>query len=202
MPRLGFLPILLSCFQQRSITIRLKSLPRSKHHFPLTSAYIEWIHDKLLSVEWPGIMAGVCAHDCNRQLLESAAARPFQTAFGRYIHRGVIRRGAALFHSLIANHPFGDGNKRTAVTALHHFLLANGLLLIAKREDMYDLALRTASSGGLGITQDTLLKELTDYLKSRTVPISKLNENPVLTTLYEKMATLKHHIRTNRLNRS
>jgi len=38
-------------------------------------------------------------------------------------------KGVALFHSLVANHAFIDGNKRTAVTALDHFLLANGFVL-------------------------------------------------------------------------
>ena len=43
--------------------------------------------------------------------------------------RSLPEKAAALFHSLIANHPFGNGNKRTAVIALELFLSANSVLL-------------------------------------------------------------------------
>jgi death-on-curing family protein len=56
-------------------------------------------------------------------LLESAVSRPFQTVFGGDAYPTIFDKGAALFHSLVANHPFHDGNKRTAVTALYAFLL-------------------------------------------------------------------------------
>lgn len=133
--------------------------------------------------------------------MESAVARPFQTALGRYIHRGVIRRGAALFHSLIANHPFGDGNKRTAVTALHHFLLANGILLRASQGDMYELALNTASGGERRIGQDKLLTEIIGVLNSKTIAVSDLGGFPPTIRLYRKALELKRHIRAHPLNR-
>lgn len=176
-------------------------MPKSRHHFALSAAYIQWIHDTLLAIEWPGVQASTSAARAEQGLLESAAARPFQTAFARYIHRGVTRRAASLFHSLIANHPFGDGNKRTAVTALHHFLLANGLLLLADRKFMYDLALNTASSGERGICQDELLREITKVLKSRTVPVSQLRRKPEFVGLYKSVSTLRRHIRANVRNR-
>jgi len=43
--------------------------------------------------------------------------------------RSLPEKAAALFHSLIANHPFENGNKRTAVIALELFLSANSVLL-------------------------------------------------------------------------
>lgn len=150
---------------------------------------------------WPGVQRSMASAHRDRHLLESAVARPFQTAFGRYIHRGVIRRGAALFHSLIADHPFGDGNKRTAVIALQHFLLANGLLLLAGQEDMYQLALKTASSGERDIGQEELLKEIVEVLESRTMPISELSDSPPTVGLYTQASRLKRHIRAQPLNR-
>lgn len=149
----------------------------------------------------PRVRRSIASAPRDRNLLESAIARPFQTGFGRYIHRGVIRRGAALFHSLIANHPFGDGNKRTAVTALHHFLLANGLLLLASPERVYELALRTASGGERGTGQEELLNEIVEVLKSRTVPISELRACPLTVGLYREVSRLKGHVRAHPLNR-
>jgi death-on-curing protein len=50
-------------------------------------------------------------------LLESAVLRP-QTAIGELdAYPSVHEKAAALMHSLIRNHPFVDGNKRTAVVA-------------------------------------------------------------------------------------
>ncbi|HLF80010.1 MAG TPA: Fic family protein, partial [Dehalococcoidia bacterium] len=49
--------------------------------------------------------------------LYSACARPFQTAFGEEIYPGGLQV-AALFHSIIQDHPFMDGNKRTHASPL------------------------------------------------------------------------------------
>jgi len=54
-------------------------------------------------------------------LLESAVARP-QTGY----YDDVIEEAAAFWESLSQNHPFFDGNKRTAVTATAVFLRING----------------------------------------------------------------------------
>lgn len=73
----------------------------------------------------------------DRGLLESACARPFQTAFQKDAHPTVLDKAAVLFHGLIANHPFHDGNKRTAVVALDAFLAANDYLLGLLPDEMY-----------------------------------------------------------------
>jgi len=111
----------------------------------LGARYVEYIHDELLEVFWPG--AGKVATEGvrDRTLIESAVGRPFQSAFGQDIYPTVVEKGVALFHSLIANHGFVDGNKRTAVTALDHFLLANGFVPGIPNSAMYELATNTAS---------------------------------------------------------
>ncbi len=53
--------------------------------------------------------------------LDAAVARP-QTGY----YKDVIEEAAALFESLSQNHPFLDGNKRTAVTSMGVFLKLNG----------------------------------------------------------------------------
>jgi len=58
--------------------------------------------------------------------LDSAVARPQASAFGEDAYPTVLEKAAAMFHSLVLNHPFVDGNKRTATVALIRFLRENG----------------------------------------------------------------------------
>jgi len=59
-------------------------------------------------------------------LLESAINRPKQSAFEKDGYETVFDKAAALFESLAKNHPFYNGNKRTAFTSLVVFLYING----------------------------------------------------------------------------
>jgi death on curing protein len=58
--------------------------------------------------------------------LEAAAARPAASAFGADAYPTLRDKAAVLFHSIVRNHPFRDGNKRTATVALIFMLYANG----------------------------------------------------------------------------
>jgi death-on-curing protein len=60
-------------------------------------------------------------------LLESAVGRPMQTVFGEDAYATNQEKAAALLHSLVRNHPFADGNKRTATAAALFMLAVNGL---------------------------------------------------------------------------
>lgn len=62
----------------------------------------------------------------DRPALESAVARPQMTFGGEDLYPDLAAKAAALLHSLVQNHPFVDGNKRTGAHALVVFLLANG----------------------------------------------------------------------------
>jgi death-on-curing protein len=65
-------------------------------------------------------------------LLEAALYRP-QTGY----YAGLIEEAAALWESLSQNHPFIDGNKRTAFAATYTFLVINGMRLTADTEETY-----------------------------------------------------------------
>jgi death-on-curing protein len=65
-------------------------------------------------------------------LLEAALHRP-QTGY----YDGPIEEAAALWESLSQNHPFIDGNKRTAFAATYTFLAINGARLTADAEETY-----------------------------------------------------------------
>jgi death-on-curing protein len=65
-------------------------------------------------------------------LLESALYRP-QTGY----YSDLVEEAAALWESLAQNHPFIDGNKRTAFASTYTFLAINGAQLTANVEDAY-----------------------------------------------------------------
>ena len=65
-------------------------------------------------------------------LLEAALFRP-QSGY----YADLIEEAAALWESMAQNHPFIDGNKRTAFAAVYTFLLINGLQLTAEEEQTY-----------------------------------------------------------------
>jgi len=69
-------------------------------------------------------------------LLESATFRPQASAFGEDAYPTLFEKCAVLGYSLIKNHPFIDGNKRTGFAAMHLMLLINGydLTSISKEE--------------------------------------------------------------------
>lgn len=60
------------------------------------------------------------------ELLDSAVNRPRQSVFGDDAYPTIWEKAAALFESLAQNHPFHNGNKRTAFLALLQFLSYNG----------------------------------------------------------------------------
>ena len=76
--------------------------------------------------------------------LESALARPQSTFGGEDLYPSLSGKAAVLFHSLASNHPFIDGNKRTAVMAAEIFLRVNGYTLSASDDDLEDLTMRVA----------------------------------------------------------
>ncbi|MBX3063092.1 MAG: type II toxin-antitoxin system death-on-curing family toxin [Anaerolineae bacterium] len=59
-------------------------------------------------------------------LLEAAQARPSASAFGTDAYPTIKEKAAALLHSIARNHPFTDGNKRTAAVAAIFMLEVNG----------------------------------------------------------------------------
>jgi death-on-curing protein len=80
----------------------------------------------------------------DRGLLESAVAMPAARFGGKYLHDWPAEMaGAYLFH-LCKNHPFVDGNKRTALAAAEVFLLLNNLKLKAGNVALERLTLGVA----------------------------------------------------------
>jgi len=70
-------------------------------------------------------------------LLEAALFRP-QTGY----YADLIEEAAALWESMSQNHPFIDGNKRTAFAATYTFLAINGARLTADAQETYGFVAR------------------------------------------------------------
>lgn len=83
----------------------------------------------------------------DRGLLESALARPSESFGGKSLYETPFKRAAALAESLVLNHGFVDGNKRTAMYAMAAWLEREGYLIEAERGALRDLALAIASPG-------------------------------------------------------
>ena len=95
-------------------------------------------------------------------LLESAIARPFQTFSRKELYPTVFEKAAALGESIIKNHPFIDGNKRTGLLAMISLLINNHYLLNASSEDLYNFI--------INISTNTLpFDEIFAWLKANTV---------------------------------
>jgi len=78
-------------------------------------------------------------------MLESAIARPQATFDRKDLYPDIFTKAAALGTSIIANHPFVDGNKRTAYLSMRIFLNLNGYDLKALLEEKHDFIMRMAN---------------------------------------------------------
>lgn len=77
--------------------------------------------------------------------LLSVEQAPQLTVFGKEQYKTVLEKAAVYLHNIIADHPFVDGNKRTAVTACGVFLIRNNKRLVASPKELEDLAVRIAT---------------------------------------------------------
>jgi len=74
-------------------------------------------------------------------LLRSAIFRPFATFDGVDLYPSPVDKAAAIFESIVMNHPFIDGNKRTGYFLMRLILLDAGLDILASQTDKYDFVI-------------------------------------------------------------
>ncbi|MBS1544266.1 MAG: type II toxin-antitoxin system death-on-curing family toxin [Bacteroidetes bacterium] len=84
--------------------------------------------------------------------LESAINRPYQTFDGKELYPLPEDRAAAIFESLISNHPFIDGNKRIAYVLMRIVLKQENVDIKAEQEEKYAFVI-TAAKGELTFDQ-------------------------------------------------
>ena len=98
-------------------------------------------------------------------LLESAVGRPQATFDGNDLYKTIFEKGAALLQSLLKNHPFVDGNKRTALTSAGIFLKLNGYQLINDHDNEINFALKVDSD-------DLSIEQIAEWLEKHSKAIS------------------------------
>lgn len=96
-------------------------------------------------------------------LLESAIARPYQTFGGDDLYQTVYEKAAAMMESLIINHPFVDGNKRTGLLGMFGILLKENIKLTASDENIYAFTIRVS-------TGETKFEDIVRWLKQNSTP--------------------------------
>ena len=103
-------------------------------------------------------------------LLQSAVSRPQAVFDGNDLYADVHSKAAALLESLVNNHPFVDGNKRTGIAAAALFLQANGYPLTASNQDVESFVLSIASG------KKTFV-DIAEWLRLNTAEIKNMRED-------------------------
>lgn len=106
----------------------------------LTPEQVLFLHHRLIEIT--GGEHGVR----DLAMLLSALGRPQATCDEEELYGDIFAKGTALMDSLIRNHPFLDGNKRTAITAVGMFLHRNSFTLQVENEEMVRFTLACAQS--------------------------------------------------------
>ena len=101
-------------------------------------AVLQFHHD---AIEQDGGSRGVR----DQGLLESALARP-QNIYAYNETVSVFELGASYAYGIVKNHPFVDGNKRSALLACYTFLGINGIELDAPESDVVTMMVALAAS--------------------------------------------------------
>jgi len=97
-------------------------------------------------------------------LLESAVFRPQSSFSEKDLYKTIFDKTAALMYSLILNHPFIDGNKRTGIVSGMVFLELNGFRLEVSTKELTKIAFKIES-------KELNLKNVVEWLKSNSKQI-------------------------------
>lgn len=124
----------------------------------LTPEQVLFIHYRL--IEETGGRHGIR----DLTLLQSALARPMATFDNNDLYPDLFAKAASLMYSLIKNHPFTDGNKRTAIAAASIFLLRNNYSLKASNKELERFTLKVAS-------ENVELQEMTYWFKRHSTKV-------------------------------
>lgn len=95
-------------------------------------------------------------------LLSSAVAAPMAAWNAEYLNNDIFEMAAAYIFYICQDHPFVDGNMRTALASGLVFLEINGISIMDEKGELYP-AVMSIALGQLGKTEIvTVLRELGD----------------------------------------
>jgi len=100
----------------------------------------------------------------DENLLESALSQPQASFGGEYVHEDIFHMAAAYGFHICQNHPFFDGNKRTALIAMYTFLYVNGYKIVADKKSLYAVVMDLANGK---VTKEELRVFLENHSEKR-----------------------------------
>src|SRR3989344_752619 len=122
---------------------------------PLDIAEVLYVHEQI--IEKAGGKQGIR----DFTLLHSALARSQATYAGDDLYPTLLHKAAALLHSMTMNHPFLDGNKRTAYAIMVRFLNENGYRVKVRQKEIVRMCVAVDNEG-------MRAKEIVGWLKMHT----------------------------------
>jgi death on curing protein len=112
---------------------------------------VEWFHGRILD------LTGGERGNLAKGNLEFVLERLKDVGAGLGFEKAIVRKAAFLLYSLVTQHPFINGNKRTAFEVVEAFLELNGYVVTAKTDEIY----RLLADLGAGKTSE---KESEDWI--------------------------------------
>lgn len=101
----------------------------------------------------------------DKNLLESSVNRPYTTFGASDLYPTPIEKAAAVIESIVKNHPFIDGNKRTGYTLMRLTLLSHEMDIQASEEEKYGFVIQIAESK---LTFPEILKWIKSKLENKS----------------------------------
>jgi len=95
--------------------------------------------------------------------LLAALGRPYATFGGEDLYKDVFEQAAAIGESIIMNHPFVDGNKRTGFALMMYILEKGGFWIYAPSEEVYQFVVDLA-------TGEKRFEEAVEWLRTHSTP--------------------------------
>lgn len=102
----------------------------------------------------------------DKSLLASAVNAPFQTFMGNDLYPSIYDKAAQLCYGIANNHPFTDGNKRTALHSMYVYLIINGFDITASQQEVENLIINVAAGNMTNV-------ELAQWLRDNTIILDK-----------------------------
>lgn len=96
--------------------------------------------------------------------LDAAIATQAQEVFGEELYPTLFLKAAALIRGIVGDHPFGDGNKRTAMLVGITFIEINNYAFLARKGELEDFAVQVA-------VEHLSIEDIAAWLEQHSKPI-------------------------------
>lgn len=126
----------------------------------LTAEQVELIHAGVLAKS--GGLFGTREHG----VLAGLESSPRQSVFGKELHPTLFHKAAAYMRTIINQHPFLDGNKRTGMMSGFTFLEVNGYRITASDDEVFEYALSIATEKPEGDSIALWLEEHSEVVQA------------------------------------